>query len=107
MLAINDVTTMPVIRPVACMDKIEIIDIARKIDTYDISIRPYEDCCTVFVPKSPVINPAIERCEQSEKRFEWDELLDECVAGIETITIKAGEPIRIDADTGDEICALL
>ena len=107
MHAINDVTTMPVIRPVACMDKIEIIDIARKIDTYDISIRPYEDCCTVFVPKSPVINPTIERCEQSEKRFEWDELLDECVAGIETITIKAGEPIRIDADTGDEICALL
>ena len=57
MSVINEVTNMPVIRPVACLDKLEIIDLAKKIDTYDISILPYEDCCTVFVPKHPVINP--------------------------------------------------
>ena len=60
MSVINSVTNIPVIRPVACMDKIEIIDVARKIDTYDISIIPYEDCCTVFVPKHPVINPKLD-----------------------------------------------
>ena len=57
MKAINSVTNFPVIRPVACLDKLEIIDIAKKIDTYETSILPYEDCCTVFVPKHPVINP--------------------------------------------------
>lgn len=107
MLAINDVTCMPVIRPVACMDKLEIIDLARKIDTYDISIRPYEDCCTVFLPKSPVINPTLERCEQSEERFEWAELLDACVENIERVTIKAGELLQIDAETSEEIGGLL
>ena len=62
MSVINSVTNMPVIRPVACLDKLEIIDIAKKIDTYDISILPYEDCCTVFVPKHPVINPSLQEC---------------------------------------------
>ena len=62
MSVINEVTNMPVIRPVACLDKLEIIDLAKKIDTYDISILPYEDCCTVFVPKHPVINPSLKEC---------------------------------------------
>ncbi|MBT3194222.1 MAG: tRNA 4-thiouridine(8) synthase ThiI [Verrucomicrobia bacterium] len=107
MLAINSVASMPVIRPVACMDKVEIMEIARRIDTYDISVRPYEDCCTVFVPKSPATAPTLKRCEQCETRFEWDALLDACVDGVESITVEAGKPLRIDADTSDEICALL
>jgi thiamine biosynthesis protein ThiI len=107
MLAINSVIRMPVIRPVACMDKIEIMALARKIDTHDISIRPYEDCCTVFVPKSPATAPTQKRCEQCEARFDWEPLLDACVEGVESITVEAGHPVRIDADTSDEICSLL
>ena len=86
MCVINNVTNIPVIRPVACMDKLEIIDIAKKIGTYETSILPYEDCCTIFLPKHPVINPEIDRCIMYEKRFNYEELIDECVNGIETIT---------------------
>ena len=53
MNVINQVISIPVLRPVLCLDKLEIIDIAQKIDTYDISIRPHEDCCTIFTPKAP------------------------------------------------------
>ncbi|MCP4547727.1 MAG: tRNA 4-thiouridine(8) synthase ThiI [bacterium] len=107
MLSINCVTTMPVIRPVACMDKTEIIDIARRIGTHDISIRPYEDCCTIFVPKSPATAPRPEKCDEYESRFEWEHLINACVEGVETVEIEAGKPIRIDSDTSDEITELL
>ena len=86
MNTINSVTNMPVIRPVACMDKLEIIDIANKIETYETSILPYEDCCTIFLPKHPVINPTTDKCEQYEKRFDYQSLIDECINNIETIT---------------------
>ena len=86
MCVINNVTNIPVIRPVSCMDKLEIIDIARKIDTYDTSILPYEDCCTIFLPKHPVINPELDRCLMYESRFNYEELIDECVNNIEVIT---------------------
>lgn len=82
---INSVTNFPVIRPVACLDKLEIIEISKKIGTYDISIRPYEDCCTVFVPKHPSINPNIEKCEIYEKTFDYDSLIDECINNVEVI----------------------
>ena len=82
---INSVTNFPVIRPVACLDKLEIIEISKKIGTYDISIRPYEDCCTVFVPKHPSINPNIEKCEKYEQTFDYDSLIDECINNIEVI----------------------
>ena len=87
MNVINKVTNYPVIRPVACLDKIEIMDIARKIDTYDISILPFEDCCTVFVPKHPVINPKIKFCEEMEERFNYQELINKCLKNIKSITI--------------------
>ena len=87
MNVINKVTNYPVIRPVACLDKIEIMDIARKIDTYDISILPFEDCCTVFVPKHPVINPKIKLCEEMEERFNYQELINKCLKNIKSITI--------------------
>ena len=86
MIVINNVTNLPIIRPVACLDKLEIIDIANKIGTYETSILPYEDCCTIFLPKHPVINPVLEKCLEYEKRFDYETLVKECVDNIETIT---------------------
>ncbi len=83
---INAVTNMPVIRPVACMDKLEIISLAEKIGTYTTSILPYEDCCTIFLPKHPVIHPNLERVLNFEKNFDFESLVDECVQNKETIT---------------------
>lgn len=91
MNVINSVTNMPVIRPVACLDKLEIMDIAKKIDTYDISILPYEDCCTVFVPKHPVIHPRLETCLDMESAFSFDSLIDECVSNTFTLKISDEE----------------
>lgn len=82
---INRVITMPVLRPVACLDKLEIIEISKTIKTYEISIIPYEDCCTIFVPKHPVINPVLSKCEEYENLFNWQDLLNECVDNVETI----------------------
>ena len=86
MSVINNVTNMPVIRPVACMDKLEIIDIANKINTYETSILPFEDCCTIFLPKHPVINPILEKAIKYENSFEYNELIDKAVNNIEVIT---------------------
>ena len=82
---INSVTNYPVIRPVCCLDKLEIIAISKKIGTYDISIRPYEDCCTVFVPKHPSINPDINKCIKFEKKFDYETLINEAINNIEVI----------------------
>ena len=87
MNAINEVVKIPVIRPVACFDKLEIIDIAKKIGTYDISILPFEDCCTIFVPKHPVINPQKELCTEYEKLIPYDELIYEAVKSHEVIKV--------------------
>ena len=86
MNVINNVCDIPVIRPVACMDKLEIIDIAKKIGTYETSILPYEDCCTVFVPKHPVINPTLDKCELYEKNFDYESLIEESINNIEVIS---------------------
>ena len=83
---INNVCALPVIRPVACMDKLEIIDIAKKIGTYETSILPYEDCCTVFVPKHPVINPTLDKCELYEKSFDYETLIEEAINNIEVVS---------------------
>lgn len=89
MSVINSVTNMPIIRPVACLDKLEIIEIAKKIDTYNISILPFEDCCTVFVPKHPVINPKIEKCLEFESRFDYESMIDKAVN--DAVTLKISE----------------
>ena len=88
MSVINNVTNLPVIRPVACLDKLEIIDISKKIDTYDISILPYEDCCTVFVPRHPVINPVLDKCIEMEKTFDYETMIDEVIKDILVVPIK-------------------
>lgn len=87
MIAINEVTNLPIIRPVATLDKLEIIEIAKKIDTYETSILPYEDCCTIFLPKHPVINPDIKKCHLYEEKIDYEKLIDECIDNIETIEL--------------------
>ena len=87
MQVINDVTNMPIIRPVACFDKLEIMDVAKKIDTYEISIRPFEDCCTIFTPKNPVTKPNLEKALEFESKFDFESLIDEIMENIETKNI--------------------
>lgn len=82
MQAINAVTNTPVIRPVVTMDKLEIIDIAQQIDTFDISIQPFEDCCTIFAPDRPKTNPKIKNVEQYEACMDVEGLVERAVAGI-------------------------
>ena len=92
MHAINAVTNYPVIRPLVSMNKEEIIDISQQIDTYPISIRPYEDCCTVFVPKSPKTKPRLEKVEEFEKAIDTEAEIAKILDNIETIVIKADQP---------------
>lgn len=87
MNVINNVTNYPIIRPVSCLDKLEIIDISKKIDTYETSILPYEDCCTIFLPKHPVINPILERAINYENNFDYEMLINNAVNNMETIVI--------------------
>ena len=87
MSVINSVTNVPVIRPVACLDKLEIIDIARKIDTYETSILPFEDCCTVFVPAHPVINPRMDVAIKEENKFDYETMIEEALNNINTIKV--------------------
>ena len=87
MQVINEVIKLPVLRPVLCLDKLEIIDIANKINTYDISIRPHEDCCTIFTPKAPATKPKSYKAEAFEATFDYESLVDECVDTVETIVI--------------------
>ena len=87
MAAINEVIKMPVLRPVCCYDKIEIIDLAKKIGTYDVSIRPFQDCCTIFVPEHPVINPEIEKAREYEQAFDFETLINEAVKNDEVIML--------------------
>ena len=81
----NSVVDIPVLRPVIGFDKEDIIKISQKIDTYETSILPYEDCCTVFLPKHPVIHPKKEIIERAEKKLDIDSLVSEAVKNIETI----------------------
>ena len=86
MNVINEVTNMPVIRPVACMDKLEIIRMSEKIGTYETSILPFEDCCTIFVPKHPVIYPDLKKAKEMETTFDYESLIQECIQNVETIS---------------------
>ena len=91
MNVINSVTNVPVIRPVACFDKLEIMDIARDIDTYETSIIPYEDCCTVFVPKHPAINPKMGIATFEESKFDYESMIDTAVDTLNTIKVEDKE----------------
>ena len=88
MNVINEVTNMPVIRPLAATDKVDIIQISKDIGTYDISIRPYEDCCTIFAPVKPKTAPHLDVCLEIEKKFDYETLVNECVSNAELKVIK-------------------
>jgi tRNA uracil 4-sulfurtransferase len=88
MYAINEVTTTPVIRPLITMDKLQIMDIAQEIDTHDISIRPYEDCCTVFVPSSPKTKPKLDKVQNYESFYDFEEMIQRAVERTERIILK-------------------
>ncbi len=81
--AIEDVADLPILRPLICFNKVEIIEIARSIGTYDISCQPYEDCCTVFVPRHPVTRPKLDDVRDAEKLLDVPTLTAACVAKIE------------------------
>ena len=87
MVCINDVIRIPVIRPLVCFDKLEIINLATKIGTYETSILPYEDCCTIFDPKNPVTKPSIEKAEFYEKQFDYASLINDALDKQEVVRV--------------------
>lgn len=89
-VAINAVTNIPVLRPLISFDKEEIINIARKINSYSVSIRPFEDCCTLFVPRHPVTRPRLNELEKAEENIPLEELTDRCLENIESRIIISG-----------------
>ena len=105
MLAINDVTNTPIIRPVATMDKLDIIKVAEEIDTFELSIQPFEDCCTVFAPPSPKTKPKLEKARQYEQRLDVEGLIKEAVEGtvIEEITAKYTTPVETTSQEIDDL----
>ncbi|MCQ2794546.1 MAG: tRNA 4-thiouridine(8) synthase ThiI [Bacilli bacterium] len=84
---IEKVASLPIIRPLAVMDKLDIIKIAKQINTYDISIRPYEDCCTIFAPKNPKTKPRLHEVLFYEEKFDFASLIKEALDKIKVITI--------------------
>ncbi|NRD76123.1 tRNA 4-thiouridine(8) synthase ThiI [Bacillus sp. BRMEA1] len=98
MYAINEVTNTPILRPLISMDKTDIIKIAEQIDTFEISNRPFEDCCTIFVPASPKTKPKREKVNQYESYFDFEPLIQEAVQGVEVLTIKPGSDKQSEFD---------
>jgi thiamine biosynthesis protein ThiI len=89
--AINEVVSLPILRPLIGFDKEEIISMARRINSFPISIRPFDDCCTLFIPRHPVTRPAAEELRKAEERLPLQELIAYCLDNIETKRI---EPLR-------------
>ncbi len=87
MNTINAVTTYPILRPLCTYDKQDIIRISKKIDCYDLSIKPFEDCCTVYVPKAPATAPKLEKAMLYEKNFDYETMVEEAVENTNSITI--------------------
>ena len=100
---IEEVAKIPVIRPLATLDKEEITSVSQKIDTYEISIRPYEDCCTVFVPKHPQIKPLLSKAIQEENKFDYETLITEALQNIERIGLRVNRHHSIISDIKDDI----
>ncbi len=91
MNVINEVTNVPVLRPLLTYDKEEIINISRKLSEYEISIRPYEDCCTIFAPKNPKTKPSLKKCLEYESKFDYDAMIDEALNNIDVIYVKKND----------------
>ncbi|MBO0437853.1 tRNA uracil 4-sulfurtransferase ThiI [Vagococcus fluvialis] len=91
MVAINEVTTTPIIRPVVTMDKNEIIEIAETIDTFELAIQPFEDCCTIFAPPEPKTRPKLEKVLQYESRLDVEGMIERAMAGLVVEEIKSSD----------------
>ncbi|EKZ0150639.1 tRNA 4-thiouridine(8) synthase ThiI [Enterococcus faecalis] len=89
MVAINEVTSTPIIRPVVSMDKTEIIEIAEKIDTFELAIQPFEDCCTIFAPPQPKTRPRLDKAQDYEARLDLEGLMDRALEGLKITEISA------------------
>ena len=87
MHTINSVTNIPVLRPLCTYDKVDIIKLSKYIDCYDLSIKPFEDCCTVYVPKAPATAPRIDKAEIYEQSFDYEKMVEEAVENTNSITI--------------------
>lgn len=87
MYAINAVTNLPILRPLLTYDKEEIVIKAKEIGTYETSILPFEDCCTIFTPKNPKTNPRLDKVESFESKVDFDAMIEKAIEGIETITL--------------------
>ena len=87
MAAVEQAVTLPVLRPLIGMDKNEIMDIARRIDTYDISVLPHEDACTRFMPEAPIIRSSIEEVLKIEEALDVNELVDRDLNAIEVLEL--------------------
>ncbi len=85
---INEAVRIPILRPLVCYDKLEIIELAKKIGTYETSILPYEDCCTIFDPKNPVTKPTVEKAEYFEGMFDWQTQLETACEEAETVVVQ-------------------
>jgi tRNA uracil 4-sulfurtransferase len=105
MAAINDITTTPVVRPVATMDKTEIIRLAEQIGTFDLSIQPFEDCCTIFAPPRPKTKPRIDKAREYESRLDIEGLVNRAIDGMKMTTIYPGD--KFLANKAKEDTALL
>ncbi|MCC4085187.1 tRNA 4-thiouridine(8) synthase ThiI [Enterococcus faecalis] len=89
MVAINEVTSTPIIRPVVSMDKTEIIEIAEKIDTFELAIQPFEDCCTIFAPSQPKTRPRLDKAQDYEARLDLEGLMARALEGLKITEISA------------------
>lgn len=98
MVAINEVTTTPIIRPVSTMDKLEIIEVAQKIDTFELSILPFEDCCTIFAPPQPKTRPRLDKVHQYEERLDIEGMM---ARAIEALTITEISASQVEDDFSD------
>lgn len=103
MFAINEVTSTPIIRPVVAMDKLEIIDISQKIDTFDLSIQPFEDCCTVFAPPSPKIKPKLDDIAYYEAKLDIEGLVQRAVEGAMGEKIMPGSRSKEDSEAFSDL----
>ncbi|OFJ79754.1 tRNA uracil 4-sulfurtransferase ThiI [Staphylococcus sp. HMSC056G08] len=99
MYAINHVTSTPVLRPLLTLDKEEIVIKAKQYGTFETSIQPFEDCCTIFTPKNPVTEPDFEKVERYESVFDFSEMIDRAVEGIETIEVTKNYQSQKDKTT--------
>ena len=95
MSVINSVTNMPILRPLVTYDKVDIIRLAEKYKTFETSIKPFADCCTVYVPKNPATHPHLDKCLEYEKLFDYETLVNEAVDNVKTIELSSSSTLDL------------